>query len=144
MLRPGFEPRDQDREQSTSRAPNPSPTHSLTHSVTESPTHTVTHSCTHSPVQAIASGEVLIAVPARCQMRYKDAQDPLLLQLMTKVPKASGTTRGAWQFKMAVQVSDLMTEHKIVRVLLGGGVRRVSGGPLFTSPHFFSSCTNSP
>lgn len=43
-------------------------------------------------------------VPRALQVRDTDITDPLLSALMERVPKGSGSGRGAWQFKMALQL----------------------------------------
>jgi hypothetical protein len=67
----------------------------------------------------VAPGETLISVPATCQLRYTGDQSPQLQQLLQQVPKAAGSSHGAWQFKMAIQVCGVrLIDCKLIAHLL--------------------------
>lgn len=65
----------------------------------------------HHPVlapvlQLLHPGDRVITVPSCCQVQYTtDRTDASLAELFDRVPVASGTGQGAWQFKMALQAS---------------------------------------
>ncbi|GAX83247.1 hypothetical protein CEUSTIGMA_g10673.t1 [Chlamydomonas eustigma] len=56
-------------------------------------------------MEPLEQGRLLISVPLHCQLRYDNIEDPLLLDLLEKVPRGSkNTTTGAWSFKQALSL----------------------------------------